>query len=177
MKKPLLFVLLLVPALAIAGAIKTFGNETLLASDLNTVLQHIHNDMRGGSHTAIVNADIDGNALIAHSKLATPALVPKAWAQVFSATPCDGSTTPTCTLVAESGIGTVTGKGTGEGSYAVTFDTARADGFYAVNVTSQTIGLFCFTQSHNTTGFDVYCRDDAGAAVDSNISIVVMDNL
>lgn len=83
---------------ATAGSIKVWSNgETVKASDLNSNFSHVHT----GVDAPIVNADISASAAIAHSKLATPGLIPKAWARVGSCSTLDGGPQP-CTVSAGS---------------------------------------------------------------------------
>lgn len=136
-----------------AGAIKTWSNgETLKSADLNANFNHIHNLMVGGHGARLVNADVSTTAAIAHSKLATPALVPKAWA-ALSATCTSG----TCSLGDSSQVTTITFSATGV--YNVTLAYAPTDTNFLVNVTPRATGTFttptsapiCFVTSTSTT--------------------------
>lgn len=166
----------------LAGTIKTWSSgETLNASDLNANFQHIHNTMVGGHGARLVNSDVSASAGIAHSKLATPALVPKAWALVAS----DCTASP-CTITVGSGISSVTRSGTG--LYTITFTNARVDANYLVIVNGGgaaggpiTAANFavCLTEYPAlTTSFNVDCyKNDGTAAQDTKLEILVMDNL
>lgn len=129
--------LLVFVPLAFAGSIKTWStNERLRAADINSNFQHIHNSMVGGGHATLVNADVSGSAAIAHSKLATPALIPKAWASTTTA-----CTTGTCTLSQSSKI------------TSVTYNSSGATRYYAVTL--------AYTPSANSFGVIVSCDDFA----------------
>lgn len=166
----LVLALTLIGGVAAAGAIKTFTTETLTASDLNTVLQHIHNAMVGGHGARLVNADVSASAAISHSKLATPALVPKAFAAVLAA--CGSSP---CTVASSSGVSAITRASAG--SYTVTFTNARANANYAVLASQHTTGIFeCRVETIVAASFAVICFNSAGTATDSAFSVMVMDN-
>lgn len=153
-----------------AGAIKTWTNEVLLYSDLNSTFAHIHNALRGGSHTLIVNADISSSAAIAHSKLATPALVPKIWAAVLS----DCTASP-CTIGTDIGVSTITRSAVGE--YVVNFDLTRTNNVYGVTVTPfDSSGIrMCRLTSTTTATANISCFD-AAAAVDTGFTFVLYDD-
>jgi hypothetical protein len=166
-----ILVALVVTGIANAGAIKTWTTETLRYSDLNTTFQHIHDNLRGGTHTLIVNADLSASAAVAHSKLATPALLPKAFGTVAP----DCSASP-CTLTINSGFTSITRTGAGE--YTGTLSSARANTTYTATVTPfDTAGLRgCrMTSVTSTTVFTFSCYD-AAAAVDTGFTVLVWDN-
>ena len=179
MRKQLLGILLasfVFGGIALAGAIHTWApGDVFLSSDINSTLQHIHNSMVGSGHNLLVNADVSASAAITHSKLATPALVPKAWAYV-AATCASG----TCTLAASSGISSITAGGT-NGTYTVTFSTARADANYGVIVTPMNPdanGYMCGLESPLlTTAFSFDCYKHDNTASDVGFSVMVLDNL
>lgn len=161
---------LIVTGIANAGAIKTWTTETLRYSDLNSNFQHIHNTMVGGHGARLLDADVSASAAIAHSKLATPALVPKVWASVLS----DCSASP-CTVSASSGVSSITRSGTGE--YDVLFSNVRANAVYGALITPfDATGLrSCRQTSAATNGFHVSCFD-AAAAVDTGFTVMILDN-
>ncbi len=171
---------LLVGAVAFATMPKTWSQgETLTAADLNANFAHAEASFRGGGHTLIANADLSTGAAIAHSKLATPALVPKAWTYVYSSTPCDGSGSATCTRLAGSGVTSVVGAAT-NGLYTVTLTTARANVAYGVLITSHTATAACFTTAPptSTTVFTVQCLQLANGvtATNANFTLMILDN-
>lgn len=72
-----------------AGIVTWKDGDTLTHTDVNNNFTHIHSNMvgGGGSHAALVNADVSRNARIAHSKFATPGLFPK---MLYVVTEVDG---------------------------------------------------------------------------------------
>ncbi len=168
---------LLVAGVALAGSIKNWSNgETIRATDLNGNFNHIHNTMVGGHGARLVDADVSPSASIAHTKLATPSLVPKAWALV--STVCTASP---CTIAAGSGITSITRSSTG--FYVATFTSARANATYSVliSVHSASGDINCSVPiaGPTTTFFNINCRDvNASPATDadSNFSVLVMDD-
>jgi hypothetical protein len=122
---------ILVAGFAAAGTIHVWGTgEYITASDLNAVLAHIHNNMVGGHGARLVNSDISSAAAITHTKLATPALLPKLWAQVL--VPPDGGTPAFGDI---QGFTTVTRlTGGNNATYQLAFP-ARSGASYAVLVT------------------------------------------
>lgn len=157
---------------SLASAIKVWSNgEVLSSTDLNANFAHIHNTMVGGGHGArLVNADVNASAAIAHSKMATPALLPRAWFTVLST--CAASP---CTVDAASGISGVTRSGAGV--YTATLSTARADTTYAVFFSgASNSALFCVGNDRTTTTFVIRCYDAAGVATDSAFNAMILDN-
>lgn len=168
--KTLTFVLALSGAVAIAGAIKTWGSgEVLTSSDLNATFAHIHNTMVGGHGARMVDADVSASAAITHSKMATPALLPKAWAMVGSA--CVA--TP-CTILAGSGISGITRSSAG--SYVITWSVARADANYGVLCTAIGFPNVC-TLTALTTTTSTMGTSIGGVLTDSGFTVMMMDNL
>jgi hypothetical protein len=165
----------LVCSVAYAGAIKTWvGTEPIISGDLNTALSHIHNV----AEAQITDAKISSSAAISHSKLAIPSLIPKAWVYIYSATPCAGASSATCTILASSGVTSVVGAATA-GLYNVTLSSARANPEYGVIVTSHTSGVVCTTVAPptSTTVFQVQCISVSGAsATDANFTALMLDN-
>jgi hypothetical protein len=153
--------------IASAGSIKVWVAETLKYSDLNTNFSHIHNSMVGGHGARLVNADVSTSAAIAHSKMATPALIPKAWVAVngdCTASPC-------------SGVTSLTRSGTGE--YVVNLTTTRANTSYLVLVAPvDATGIRgCRISAVTTSTISISCYDEnANAAVDTGLSVVVLDD-
>lgn len=157
---------------ALSGSIKTWANgEYITASDLNAALAHLHTNLGHGHGAVVVNADISANAGIAHTKMATPALLPKMWA-TMGASACSSSP---CTLSDSSVITSITRSGTGV--YSATF-TARADASYAVFVTSNTSAVDCYVGTRSTTAAAVSCFDSATGATptDASFSFLLLDS-
>jgi hypothetical protein len=180
--KKLWLLVLFIPAIAFAALKVWSTGEILTAADLNGNFAYIKAHAVGmGTHT-LVNSDVSSSAAIAHSKLAVPSLVPKAWGEVYNAAPCAAAGSPDCTayLVASYGLyptNAIVGGGTA-GLYHVAFATARADGYYAPVANSITPGVFCSVENFNTVYFDVRCKTStSGAATDANFTFIVMDNL
>ena len=157
--------------LAYAGTIKTWINsDTLYASDLNSNFNHIHNTMVGGHGARLVDADVNASAAISHSKMATPALLPKAWAWV-SAT-CSSSP---CTIGASSKIASITRASTGV--YVVNFSYEAHDTSYGVWLTTENPSgnvTICSSEGRTTTSVNVFCDDDLDALTDTSFSILIM---
>lgn len=146
------------------------AGETLLASDLNANFSHIHDNMVGNHGARLVNADVSTSAAIAHSKLASPALVPKAFAAITTTTCAAG----TCTMDASSGVTSVTWSATGV--YIVTLNPARANAAYAPFATSHTSSIFCATTTIAAATYRVDCKTDAAVATNTPFSTFIMDN-
>lgn len=171
--------ILLLATLAVASSIKVWsGGEILRSSDLNSNFAHIHNNMVGGHGPRLVDADVSASAAIAHSKMATPALVPKAYAMVTN-TPC--ATPATCTIQPSSGAGISQIVGlAGTGTYRIDWSPARADAVYTVMLTCEGPTFCVCTVEQATLGTAsafVDCFDAAGAAVDASFNVVMLDNL
>lgn len=173
---PTLLALCAVATLSLAGPIHTWSvGEVITASDLNAALSHIHNTMVGGHGPRLTNTDVSSGAAIAHSKLATPALVPKVWAFVNCT-----SVASTCSISAGSGA-TVAYSSTGVS--VVTF-TARANLNFGAVVSSQdsSAGVLCAVTTHTTVSATVSCttsNTDGGVtdrASNSDYTIIVMDD-
>lgn len=156
-----MFIGLVTGSMALAGAIRTWGSgETLTASDLNATFSHIHNTMVGGHGARLVNADVSASAAISMSKLATPELLPKAWAYVAS----DCTVTP-CTIAQATGVSAITRLATGV--YTVTWSTPRSDAIYSVFITAvhatsgEATSCFAYSLSTTNTSFKCYLLTDA----------------
>lgn len=145
--------LLIGVGVAWAAGLKTWStNESVTASDLNGNFQYLNNVKVGGGKL-LVNADVSASAAIAHSKLATPALVPKAWAQVGGT--CSSSP---CTITSSSGISAITRVSTG--LYNVALSTTRANAAYAVIAVSEDDSgptVACSANTPTTTSFTLSC--------------------
>lgn len=162
---------------ATASSIKVWSTgEYLTSTDINANFAHIHSLMVGGHGARLLNADVSGSAAIAHSKLATPTLVPKAWAAISSCTGAtDGGTGDTCTLIDSSGITSIIAGVTG--TYTVTYPT-RSGTYIGVFATaySATAEAACHVYSVSTTTVVLKCVvPSTGAALNSAFSIMLMD--
>lgn len=172
----LIFVVLCA-SIAGASAIKTFTTETLTANDLNTVLQHLHANLGHGHGAIVVNADISTIAAITHSKMATPALIPKAWAYV-SAT-CDGAAAAgtACTLTGSSQVTSITSNGTA-GQYRINLAYTPSNVNFVVTPSSGTATIYCTfsTLATTTPNALVVCKTNADVATNTPFNVVVMDD-
>ncbi len=159
-----------------ATAIKTWGAEVLRYTDLNSNFAHLHDTMVGGHGARLVNADVSASAAIAHSKLATPALVPKVWGTVgitggAGTAACGASP---CTVTATSGVTSVTRSSAGV--YVVNF-TARSNAAYGFIVSSNTTDLHCNGDSFTTSAATIGCRTTStNTLTDSAFTILLLDN-
>lgn len=159
---------------ATAGSIKSWSNEVITASDLNTNFSHIHDVMVGGHGARLVDGDVSASAAIAHSKLAAPQLVPKAWALCTDGV-ADGNPG---VLTEDTGFASCADVA-GTGLYSVTFDSARANANYGVFLTPiNATGAVCYVTARSTTVISFTCSDLATpSAVDvTAIHVLVMDN-
>lgn len=135
-----------------AATVWTNG-QILTYTALNNTVAHIHNTFTNG----LLNVHVNSAAAIAHSKLASPKLIPKVMARVGNgATPCDGALAITvdCNVFgAEEGAHLVY-SGAAVGTYRVHFTSAPSTADMAVLVTSHTSQVECqptTTQIGNTT--------------------------
>lgn len=169
------FLLLLIPALALSGAIKVWApGDTLNINDLNSALSHIHSTMVGGHGARLKNADVSPVAAISHSKLATPGLVPKNITQV-GVTPATACAASPCTFSTLSGFALTSITWAGPATYTVTFP-ARANANYIVHLNASTGGTYCTAGTFTTTTFAVVCYNAAGAATASAFQFTILDN-
>lgn len=172
---PFIIAALVFAGIAGASSIKVWvAGETLSVADLNSNFAHIHNLMVGGHGGRLVNADVSASAAISHSKLASPALLPKAFAS--QEVVCDGGT---CTPAVVSRITTITRTGTGV--YTVNISPSLTNTDYAVFVTPSLCAAasnvcFCRSNTRNINGVEIVCYDKAGAVTDAAFSISIMDN-
>lgn len=159
------------------------SGNTLTAANLNDTISHIHNTFTAG----IVDAHISSSAAIAHSKLATPALVPKAWAVVTTNcnggaaawTPCGAFTGSKVTQIAESGT---------NGTFCVQLAYTPTDTNFAVIVSTNSANRTCESDNRSsgaTCGgitptnrhFLINCYDAALALANADqFSFVVLDD-
>lgn len=153
--------------------------QTLTSTALNDTIAHLHNTLSG----AITNVNISSTAAVAHTKLATPALVPKAWGYVYSSPACVGSGTQdsvTCALLEDSGVTAVKNQGV-VGEYRVFLDTVPTNANFSVLVTAHDDNMVCIARSQasgsaSVPQFVVICEVAfSGSAADVNFSFLVMD--
>lgn len=177
---PTILAVLVAAAFTMAGPIHTWTTgEVITSSDLNANFSHIHNTMVGGHGPRLMNSDVSSGAAISHSKLATPALIPKVWAQVDCTTVSN-----TCSLTSGSGVSSVTWNSAG--STTITFSAARANVNYGTLITayssSSSSFVSCYDSSHLTTQMSTMCsrsNPDGGvtdAPVNSNFTVLLMDD-
>jgi hypothetical protein len=168
------FAVLVPPGLALASAIKVWTTgETLRSADLNAVLAHIHNNMVGAHGARLTNADVNASAAIAHSKLQTPALIPKAWAYVQPS--CGASP---CSIAASSAVNSITR--VSQGLYDVTLSYTPANVNFAVLVTPTAGSAYLCRVSAIATSaphFRLNCFDTVPAVQDTGFAVHVMDDI
>lgn len=168
---PHILFVLLVAGVALASSIKSWSaGENVLNSDLNSNFSHVHTQ----AEALVTNAKVSSGAAIAHSKLATPALVPKAWGRVTAACSSDP-----CTLTAGSGISVV--HYVSAGVYTVTLSTARGGAaVYMATVTAEDASnpRACRVTGYaSATVFNISCHDLATpTAANSGFNFVVFDD-
>ena len=170
---------LLVALVAVAGPIKTWSaGEVIVASDLNANFQHIHNLMVGGHGARLVNSDVSASAGISHSKLATPALLPKAMGGVVTA-----CTSGPCSWGFNSGHSNTFARASA-GNYTMTLSSARANATYGIQVTcggsasSGAVPCTCSIRNSTitTTTYQVDCSvvvTDGGVSQNADVAFTV----
>lgn len=169
----LLLLLLLTVPVALAAQYTWSSGETVRATNLNANFTEVY----ALANATITNARISASAAIAHSKLATPALVPKAVIAIMGA--C--STSSNCTVAYNYGAAVTTvAQGSTAGEYTVTWTSARSNASYVVAVTSFGSSggphICSQTGSPTTTTFLVKCTDNAGAAASAGFTATVFDD-
>lgn len=149
--------------------------DTLTAAGLNQAINHVHNTFGN-----IVDGHLASNAAISHSKMAVPALLPKA-AAVFSGGFMSGSGPYTysscsvagsCALNYASRITSVT-RTTTAGNYDVTLSYTPVDPVFGVVVTAVSGSTpSCSATNFNTSAphFRIICSTDVA------VQVVVMDD-
>lgn len=148
------------------------AGQDINSEDLNANFTAVKNG-KVGSGVKLVNADVSTSAAIAHSKMATPALLPKAWAYVGSAV-C-GSTP--CTIAESSQVTSIAR--TSAGLYTVTLGYTPANANFQALPGSGTVNVHCITNGLATSAPQITIRcytDTTGAATDAAFSILVMDS-
>lgn len=152
--------------------------QVIYASDLNANFTALKSG-KVGSGVTLVNSDVSASAAISHSKLATPALVPKAWAYVSAA--CTGSAAAgtVCTTDDKSGVTSITTNGT-TGVFRLNLSYTPANANFAVFTTPRTAGTAqCAVTALGTSAphATISCFDYTGAAFDVNqFFVLVMDS-
>lgn len=164
--------LLLHPNNVVAQTLHTWSaGNVVAATDLNGNFTALKNG-KVGSGVTLVNADVASNAAIAHSKMATPALFPKAWAYVGTA-----CTAGTCTLGDSSQVTSITFNATG--IYNVTLSYTPGNANFIANAESHTANVYCISNGLATAApqFLIRCyTDTTGAATNAAFSVIVMDS-
>lgn len=151
--------------------------QVVTATDLNGNFTALKNG-KVGSGVQASNTDIASNAAISHSKMATPALLPKAWGYISAA--CTGSTAAgtACTIGDSTQISSITTNGS-SGQFRINLSYTPANANFAVIVTSHTTASVCIatTQATSAPHALVKCFDYTGAANDTNqFSVLVLDS-
>ena len=154
--------------IAYATSLKVWSTgETIRSSDLNSNFAALN------AYTGLItNARIAGNAAISHTKLATPALIPKAWVNV--ATTCTASP---CTITESSGVSSVTWTSAGYHTVNLSVGLKNADyaAFAFPRLASATAKVFCQIDGQDTSFFIVKCFDNTGAATNVAFNAFVLD--
>lgn len=175
---------------ALASAIKTWSNGEILSStDLNSNFSHVHSQ----AEALITDSKVDSSAAIAHSKLATPALLPKAFGSVGlvnGPTPCDGAAAAgtACTVALSSRVMSVKSYGS-TGEYCIELSYNPADVNYSVLASAHETNRRCYASvlssgapgSCNGSAGDLHIRvrcesTTAAAATNSVFSFIVLDD-
>ncbi len=182
MKKHLpIIVVAIIAAIAYAGPIKTWSSgETITAGDLNANFAHIHNTMVGSHGARLVNTDVSASANIAHSKLANPAVLPKAMGGVVTA--CSSGP---CSWGFNSGHSATFARASA-GNYTMTLSAPRPNAVYGAVATCGGTGAnpcVCSIRSGtiSTTTYQVDCSvfiTDGGVQqnADTAFTVSVFDN-
>lgn len=171
------FIAALFGAVALSATIRTFTvGDVIQPSDLNANFTHIHNTMVGGHGGRLVDADVNSAAAIAHSKMATPGVLPKSTFIIGSGiTPCSAGT---CTVTGTAGITPSSVVYNSAGNYTVTIP-ARANAVYSVQLTSQYCASACTCSLQtgvSTTAFTVQCYNMSAAATNAVVGVTIMDD-
>lgn len=167
----LLAVALMLALSADGSSIKNWVNgEGVSPGDLNANFNHVHT----AAEALVTNAKVSASAAISHSKLATPSLLPRAWARM-----ADCTATGSCTLTVDVGFSSATRSATA-GEYTFVLDSARPDTTYMVMVSvedSADARACRLTSITNTTTFVVNCHDLATpTAGNAGVSVVLYDD-
>jgi hypothetical protein len=156
----------------VASPIHVFNSgDALTSADINANFSHIHSMMVGGHGPKLTNSDVNASAAIAHTKLATPALLPKLWwsgTTACTTTPCASADSSGFSLVTRSAAGT----------YLATFSLTRVDANYGIWVTTLASGLInCVPTGRNAGSVAIGCTTvTTGVATDASFSILILDS-
>lgn len=159
---------------AFATSLKVWtSGETIRSTDLNANFAALN------AYTGLItNARIDAAAAISHTKMATPALIPKAYVQVGTSTPCSADP---CTIVEGSGVSSVNwgcGASTA-GCYTVNLSVGLKDSDFATFITPRlnpaTDTTYCQVTTNDTSFVTFQCFDDAGGNENVAFSVLIMD--
>lgn len=170
-KRLVVFLVAVLAGTAIGGSIHTWAaGEYIDAAQLNAALTHLHSNLGHGHGPVIVNGDVSGSAAIAHSKLATPALLPKAWTSLTAT-----CTAGTCTSVDSSVVTSVAFVSTGV--YTVNFPT-RGDANYGALATAYgNLLINCGITAKAATTATVTCvTGTTGAVVNGAFTFMLLDS-
>jgi len=141
------------------------------ATDLNGNFSFLNTTKVGGG-VLLTNADVSSTAGIVHSKLATPALLPKAWAHVN--TTC---TAGTCSIGDSSQVTSIAFSATGIYNVTLAYNPANANFLQIVG--SHVANVHCATTATATSSPHIVVRcytDTTGALTNAAFSILVMDS-
>lgn len=171
MKKLAVFLVAVAAGLALSSPIHTWtAGEYITQTDLNAALTHLHNSVGHGHGPILVNADVSASAAIAHSKLATPALLPKAWVTLTAS--CGASP---CVTVDSSVVTSVTR--TSAGVYVVNFPTRGDTTYGALSTAYGNLLINCGITAKAATNATVTCvTGTTGAATDGAFTFMLLDS-
>jgi len=150
--------------------------DPLTAAQLNDSFSHVDNVFSGG----ITDSMVSGSASLQHSKLATPALLPKAWALVGVAALCNGAAavgTP-CSVDVSSRISSVVAGGV-TGQYNVNLAYTPTNANFGILATGRIAGVNCNAGFQQTAApqLVVYCfTGTTGAATNTPFTVMVLDD-
>lgn len=157
------------------GPITFNTSDVLTAANLNQAINHVHNTFGN-----IVNAHIATNAAISHTKMANPALLPRAagtFYETLAGTPANYTvcTSATCGISNSDRVTSVTRTGgAGAGIYSVTLAYTPANTNFGVIVTPITnTNHSCRAYDFSTSAphFKIQC----GAPADAAAQFIVLD--
>lgn len=176
MKKYLPAVLAGMIGAVVITSVPAWALKVWVAPERPTIAQ-LNSNFAEVANNNLTNANIASGAAIAHSKLATPALVPKAWAMVSAN--CTGSAAAgtACTVGDSSLVSSITTNGAA-GQFRLNLGYTPADTSFAVDVTTRTSTSVCMADTYATAAPHalIKCFDYTGAALDINqFVVVVMD--
>ncbi len=144
--------------------------QKLTYTDLNDAFSHVHNTLSGG----LSNTNLSSSAAIAHSKMATPGVLPKSF--LYVGTPC--TVNGVCAETVDQGATSVTTR-TATGTYDIIWSSVRTNAAYGLLVVGHGVGNFICSQQDtaNVAGFRVNCfTADTGVAADAPFTVVMFDD-